>query len=72
MSTHPFDDPQETYKVLVNEEGQYSLWPSFAAVPLGWNVAVEDTSRETCLKAVSESWSDMRPISLVHAVRSVD
>ncbi|MEU9853521.1 MbtH family protein [Streptomyces sp. NPDC047974] len=62
--TNPFDDPDATFKVLVNDEGQHSLWPSFAAVPEGWFVALADTGRAACLAYVEEHWTDMRPKSL--------
>ena len=35
MSTNPFDDPEGSFYALVNDEGQYSLWPAFAEVPAG-------------------------------------
>ncbi|MFF0560446.1 MbtH family protein [Streptomyces sp. NPDC004266] len=62
--TNPFDDPDATFKVLVNDEGQHSLWPAFAAVPEGWRVALADTDRTACLAYVEEHWTDMRPKSL--------
>lgn len=62
--TNPFDDQEATFKVLVNDEGQHSLWPAFAAVPAGWSVALADTDRATCLAHVEEHWTDMRPKSL--------
>ncbi|MEV6807707.1 MbtH family protein [Streptomyces sp. NPDC051132] len=68
--TNPFDDPDATFKVLVNEEGQYSLWPAFAAVPEGWSVALPDTDRDTCLAYVEEHWTDMRPKSLADRMAS--
>ncbi|MGW3730031.1 MbtH family protein, partial [Streptomyces sp. NPDC000851] len=39
MSTNPFDDADGRFLVLVNDEGQHSLWPSFADVPGGWTIA---------------------------------
>ncbi|SOD60065.1 MbtH protein [Streptomyces zhaozhouensis] len=65
MSTNPFEDPEGTYLVLVNDEGQHSLWPTFAEVPAGWNVALEDASHEAALRFVEENWTDMRPKSLI-------
>ncbi|MCX5208783.1 MbtH family protein [Kitasatospora sp. NBC_00240] len=62
--TNPFDDPDATFKVLTNLEGQHSLWPSFAAVPEGWSVSLADTDRAACLAYVEEHWTDMRPKSL--------
>jgi len=37
--TNPFENPEGRYLVLVNGEGQHSLWPSFCEVPAGWTVA---------------------------------
>lgn len=34
--TNPFEDPDSEYFVLINAEGQHSLWPVFAEVPAGW------------------------------------
>jgi uncharacterized protein YbdZ (MbtH family) len=39
MSMNPFDDEHGTFYSLINGEGQYSLWPTFADVPAGWTVA---------------------------------
>lgn len=62
---NPFEDPDANYLVLVNEEGQYSLWPEFAAVPAGWTVRRESTGRQECLDYIEQQWTDMRPLSLV-------
>ncbi|PZT73554.1 MULTISPECIES: MbtH family protein [unclassified Streptomyces] len=64
MSTNPFDDPEGRFLVLVNDEGQHSLWPSFADVPAGWSVALDENSREACLEYVESHWTDLRPRSL--------
>ena len=66
--TNPFDDPDGTFKVLVNDEGQHSLWPSFAEVPAGWTVAHADDTRAACLEYVEQHWTDLRPASLVRAM----
>jgi MbtH protein len=67
VKTNPFDDPEGTFLVLVNEEGQHSLWPAFCTVPTGWRVALQESSREAALEYVEENWTDMRPKSLVRA-----
>jgi MbtH protein len=67
---NPFDDPDGTYLVLVNDEGQHSLWPSFAQVPAGWTVAHGQDTRQACLSYVSANWTDMRPNSLIQAMRT--
>jgi MbtH protein len=66
--TNPFEDPDGTYLVLVNDEGQHSLWPSFVAVPAGWTVAHGESRRDTCLEFVNEHWTDMRPASLIRSM----
>jgi MbtH protein len=66
--TNPFDDPDGTFLVLVNDEGQHSLWPAFAAVPAGWTVAHDRDSRQACLDYVNANWTDMRPRSLIDAM----
>ncbi|MFE3021989.1 MbtH family protein [Streptomyces sp. NPDC059256] len=68
MSTNPFDDDNGRFHVLVNEEDQHSLWPTFAAVPDGWRIVLNDDTRATCLEYVEENWTDMRPRSLQRAM----
>ncbi|GLZ36649.1 MbtH family protein [Actinokineospora sp. NBRC 105648] len=68
MSTNPFEDPDGRYLVLVNDEGQHSLWPSFAQVPAGWSVALAETDRQSALDYVTANWTDLRPKSLVEAM----
>jgi MbtH protein len=66
--TNPFDREEGAFKVLVNGEGQFSLWPSFADVPPGWEIRLDDAGRAECLAYVEEHWTDMRPKSLVAAM----
>jgi len=53
---------------LVNDEGQYSLWPVFAEVPDGWTVALAETDRQSALDHIEEHWTDLRPNSLREAM----
>lgn len=64
MSTNPFDDEQGTFHVLVNAEGQYSLWPDFSVVPAGWRTELTSVSREAALQHVEDHWLSLRPRSL--------
>ncbi len=57
--TNPFENDNYTYKVLINEEGQYSLWPAFLDVPIGWNIVYEEASRQSCLEYVEYNWKDL-------------
>ncbi|MFD5858068.1 MbtH family protein [Streptomyces chartreusis] len=64
MSTNPFDDNEGRFLVLVNDEGQHSLWPSFATVPGGWTTVFDENTREACLEYIESHWTDLRPRSL--------
>lgn len=66
--TNPFEDPDAKYLVLVNDEGQHSLWPVFADVPDGWQVIFGEDGRQECLDFIEKSWTDMRPKSLIKAM----
>ena len=65
--TNPFDDDQGVFHALINDEGQYSLWPAFAPIPEGWRAVLENASRSACLSRIEEVWTDMRPLSLIRA-----
>lgn len=64
MSTSCFDREDETFKVLVNHEEQYSLWPQWKQIPGGWRETGVQGDKRTCLNYVDEVWTDMRPLSL--------
>jgi MbtH protein len=68
--TNPFEDNDGVYLVLINDEGQYSLWPSFAEIPAGWTVVKAEDTRQACLDYINENWTDMRPKSLIEAMNS--
>ncbi|KJJ97894.1 antibiotic synthesis protein MbtH [Pseudomonas sp. 21] len=59
-----FDREEAVYKVLVNGEEQYSLWPDYKEVPAGWREAGKQGSKAECLAFVEANWTDMRPLSL--------
>jgi MbtH protein len=52
------------YKVVVNHEEQYSIYPVDRTNPLGWNDAGKTGSKSECLDHIKEVWTDMRPLSL--------
>ncbi len=68
MSTNPFDDENGTFVVLVNDEDQHSLWPTFADIPAGWQTVFGAAGRAECLDYVEQNWTDMRPRSLREAM----
>lgn len=57
-------DGEPTYKVVVNQEGQYSIWPAERENPPGWQDAGRNGTKEACLAYIKEVWTDMRPLSL--------
>jgi len=52
------------YKVVINEEEQYSIWPAHKANPPGWKDVGKSGTKEECLAYIKEIWTDMRPLSL--------
>ncbi|MFI1167926.1 MbtH family protein [Streptomyces sp. NPDC020801] len=68
MSSNPFDDENGQFYVLVNDEDQHSLWPTFAEVPAGWRIVFGPAGRADSLAHVEENWADMRPRSLREAM----
>ncbi|MEY9849486.1 MbtH protein [Streptacidiphilus sp. BW17] len=66
--TNPFDDPDANYRVLVNDEGQHSLWPVFVEVPAGWTSVFGEALRQDCLDYIEQNWTDLRPNSLIEAM----
>ena len=64
MSTNPFDDDNGSFLVLINDEEQHSLWPTFAEIPAGWRVVYGEVGRAACLEYIEQNWADIRPKSL--------
>jgi MbtH protein len=52
------------YKVVVNHEEQYSIWPDYKEIPAGWKPTGFSGPKEACLANIEEVWTDMRPLSL--------
>jgi MbtH protein len=52
------------YKVVLNHEEQYSIWPAHRADAPGWRDAGKSGSKEECLAYIRKVWIDMRPLSL--------
>src|SRR5205085_853209 len=65
MSAYDPDREDTTiYKVVVNHEEQYSIWPEYRENPLGWRDAGKVGPKAECLAYIKEVWTDMRPLSL--------
>lgn len=59
---------REIYRVVVNDEEQYSVWPADRETPPGWRGTRTTGTREHCLAWIGEVWTDMRPRSLREAI----
>jgi MbtH protein len=59
-------DDQDTtiYRVVVNHEEQYSIWPDWKDIPAGWREVGRTGPKDECLAYIKEVWTDMRPLSL--------
>ncbi|MEM7479768.1 MAG: MbtH family protein [Acidobacteriota bacterium] len=58
------EDDKTIYRVVVNHEEQYSIWPADRELPLGWNAEGKEGTKQECLDHIEEVWTDMRPLSL--------
>jgi MbtH protein len=63
MSTENFEDTI-IYRVVVNHEEQYSIWPEGRENAPGWRDAGKSGTKAECLAFIKEVWTDMRPLSL--------
>ncbi|HEX5406634.1 MAG TPA: MbtH family NRPS accessory protein [Pseudonocardiaceae bacterium] len=57
-------DDDRTYRVVRNDEEQFSIWPDGRELPAGWHAAEIIGTRQECLDHIAEVWTDMRPLSL--------
>ncbi len=65
MSWHdPDREDTTTYRVVVNHEEQYSIWPEYKEVPPGWKDVGKVGLKADCLAFIKDVWTDMRPLSL--------
>lgn len=59
-----FDDETAVFRVVMNHEEQYSIWPSDRDLPPGWREEGFQGLKAECLSHIDEVWTDMRPLSL--------
>jgi MbtH protein len=71
MSTDETED-KTIYKVVVNHEEQYSIWPADRENALGWRDEGTSGTKAECLAHIKEVWTDMRPLSLRKRMDAAD
>lgn len=59
-----WDSEDTTFRVVVNHEEQYSIWPDYLDVPKGWREVGVTGKKQHCLDHIAQVWTDMRPLSL--------
>ena len=67
-TSYDFENPDARFKVVVNHEEQYSIWPADLPVPGGWNETGVLGPKAECDAYIEETWTDMRPKSLREAL----
>ncbi len=68
MSTQQDD---ANYKVVINHEEQYSIWPAERANPAGWRDEGKVGPKADCLSHIDQVWTDMRPLSVRTAMQGL-
>ena len=63
-----FDSENTQFRVVINHEEQYSIWPDYKAIPDGWKSVGVEGYKQTCLNHIETVWTDMRPLSLRKAM----
>jgi len=59
---------ESIYRVVISDEGRYSIWPEYKDIPWGWRAAEKTGPRQSCLDYIAQVWTDMRPLSLQAAM----
>jgi MbtH protein len=59
-----FAESPRRFRVVCNEEEQYSIWPESREIPAGWRDTGVAGEQQDCLDHIEKVWQDMRPLSL--------
>ncbi len=55
------DDDDRVYRVVRNDEEQYSIWPADRTPPAGWHDQNLRGTKAECLAQIDRLWTDLRP-----------
>ncbi|MEM7477631.1 MAG: MbtH family NRPS accessory protein [Planctomycetota bacterium] len=68
------NDPKKggNYRVVLNHEEQYSIWPVHREIPSGWRDEGTTGTKRQCLEHIEEVWTDIRPLSLRQRTEQAD
>jgi MbtH protein len=65
-------DEYDRYKVVMNAEEQYSIWPEHRESAPGWFDSGKLGTKTECLAYIDDVWTDLRPKSLRMQMAKVD
>jgi MbtH protein len=68
MAMNGFTIDGDVFKLIINEEGQYSIWPAEKSTPSGWKDLGFSGNKAECSDYADKNWTDMRPLSLQKAL----
>ena len=57
-------EEQTIFNVVMNHEGQYSIWPTFKLIPIGWSSVGKKGTKAECLTYIKEVWTDITPLTV--------
>ena len=60
------------YKVVINQEEQYSIWLANKDNAIGWKDIGKSGSKAECLECIKKIWTDMKPLSLREKIGVAD
>lgn len=60
------------YRVVINDEEQFSIWPASRRVPAGWRDAGVHGQKSECLAHIRTVWTDLRPLSVRRNTNAAD
>jgi uncharacterized protein YbdZ (MbtH family)/microcystin-dependent protein len=58
------EEAKRRYRVIVNVEEQYTIWPADQEVLKGWHDAGKEGVRQECLDYIDQVWTDRRSLSV--------
>ncbi|MET3132372.1 MbtH protein [Oxalobacteraceae bacterium GrIS 1.11] len=56
------------FRVLIDQEEQYAIWPERKAIPDGWTDIGVTGCKQDCLDHVELAWMDLCPLSCPHFI----
>ncbi|MEU0131729.1 MULTISPECIES: MbtH family NRPS accessory protein [unclassified Streptomyces] len=64
------DHTESVFRVVLNDEEQYSIWQAERELPAGWRAEGTEGTKQECLDHIGRVWTDMRPAGLRRRMES--